>query len=417
MKKGTILFITLLLTGWVWTQQISETVSTGAGQVNQTWYSLENGEQGSVVANNWDIAFNVSSSFGTSIRINSEYGAKLWVYPNGDNSDWTSVDTSGINQWNPVYNSDTSWFQGAFDVTADPNDGFDVGWGIYDVVTHDISGDSVHIVELTDGSFRKLKVESLISGVYSFTYANIDGTNEVSATVDKGNFMNKLFGYYSLVDETVRDREPVSMNDWDLLFSKQTAFIPVAYPVASILLNPALTAAQETGVADPSSYSDYQSANFVTPINTIGYDWKSFNGQGYDIETDRVYFVKNENDEVWKIIPTGFGGNANGNFEFDLEKLATATLGEESAPQLTFSLYPNPADQGELNVIAESKGSSPFTTTICTTSGKEVASFVRNPGNGLVQHKLDINHLDSGVYIVRVAAGNEMKTKKLIINQ
>ncbi len=417
MKRGTILLITLLLTGWVWTQQISDTVSTGIGQVDQTWYSLESGEQGSVVADNWDIAFDVSSSFGTSIRINSEYGVKLWVYPNGDNSDWSTTDTSGINQWNPIYNSDTSWSLGAFDATADPNDDFDVGWGIYNVVTHEITGDSIHIIELTDGSFKKLKIESLISGVYSFTFASIDGTNEVAATLDKANFTDKLFGYYSLLDETVRDREPVSTSDWDLLFTKHTEFIPTPYPVASILLRPGLTAALETGVSDPATYSDYQSADFVTPINTIGYNWKSFNGQGYTIENDRVYFVKNENDEVWKIIPTGFGGNANGNFAFDLEKIATAHLGEESAPQLVFSLYPNPAQQGELNIIAESKGSSSFTTTILTTAGEQVAAFERTPGKGLVQHKFDIGHLRPGVYIVRVAAGNEMKTKKLIVNQ
>lgn len=417
MKNGTILLFISMLSSACFSQQVAETVSIGVGQTNQTWYSLENGDQGTHVADDWDIAFDVSSSFGTSININSENGVELWIYPNGDASDWTSVDTSGISQWVSVYNSDTSWFSGAFDVTADPNDSFDVGWGIYDMVTHEIQGDSIHIIKLTDGAYKKLKIESLVNGTYNFTYANIDGTDEVSATLSKSDFTDKLYGYYSLVDDVERDREPVGTGAWDLLFTKHTEFIPVAYPVASILLNPQLEAAEVNGVADPANYSDHSSATFMTPINTIGYDWKTFNGSGYDIANDLVYFVRNEDDEIWKIVPTGFGGNASGDFEFDIEKLETASLENLESEAANLKLYPNPTSRNEINLVWTSQENQSLIAKIISTSGKQVKSLPVNAVSGLNQFKFDISGLESGVYFVSLTNAYNTVTKKLIINK
>ncbi len=414
--KITSIICAAFISGISSAQMVSETVSIGAGQINQNWYSLENGSQGTALADEWDISFG-ATGIGSSIHINSENGVELWVYPNGAIGDWASVDTSGLSTWSTIYDSDTSWSYGAFDMTADLNDGFDLGWGVYDMITHQVQGDSIHIIKLTDGNFKKVRIDNLASGTYNFTYADLDGNNEVSASISKSDYTDKQFGYYSIVNDAELDREPAVLSDWDLLFTKHIAFLPMAYPIASILTNPNLMVAKETGITDPQAYTDHHSATFGTHKNTIGGDWKSWNGSSYDISDDVVYFVKNQDGDVWKIVPTGFGGSANGNFEFDKEKLATASLGDENNPVLNFSFYPNPNNGETLTLIYESVQNEKFETEIYAPTGQLVSSFTTMPQSGFEQKKIDLSALNTGIYLVKVTANGFTTTKKLIINK
>src|SRR5690606_33339597 len=92
--------------------QTSDTVRIGAGYANQVWYSLANDEQGSAPKDNWDLAFDIQSIM-SSIHVNTVAGVTLWGYPNGDITDWGSVDTTGLSGWGSRNNSDTSWSLGA----------------------------------------------------------------------------------------------------------------------------------------------------------------------------------------------------------------------------------------------------------------------------------------------------------------
>src|SRR5690554_4012889 len=99
-----IFLAALLLTGsqLLNAQSVSETVSIGAGYVNENWYSLENGVQGTKPAAEWDLSFDLTS-IGTSIRANNGNGVLVYPYPNGDINDWTNVDSTGLSTWDVVY--------------------------------------------------------------------------------------------------------------------------------------------------------------------------------------------------------------------------------------------------------------------------------------------------------------------------
>jgi len=397
--------------------QVNETVTIEPGQTNQTWYSLENGTQGTALAAEWDLAFDVSSTFATSVHANTANGVSVWVYQNGDINDWSVVDTTGFSTWSTLYNSDTSWTLGAFDVTASASNPFDVGWGIYNSITHVIEGDSIHIIQLANGDFKKLKIENLSSGSYNFTYADLDGNNEVSASLAKGDYQDKLFGYYSIQNQEALDREPVLLNEWDLLFTKYTAFLPVAYPVAGILSNPNVQVAEINGVSDVPNFNDWSSQTFSTEINKIGYDWKSFNGTSFDIASDVVYFVKTINQDIWKVVPTGFGGSATGDFEFTKEKLSSASLGDIEKPAISFTVYPNPNNTDKAHLVYSVMENASFETTIISSTGRIVDQFNVKPNNSFETQTIDVSSLESGIYFVEVTSNGQKATQKLIIQK
>ena len=416
MKK-TITTSLLALSISLASGQVTETVTIEPGQTNQTWYSLENGTQGTALADEWDLAFEVTSAFGTSISANTANGVSVWIYPNGDINDWSSIDTAGFSTWKSLHNSDTSWTLGAFDVTANASNPSDVGWGIYNPISHDIIGDSVHILKLSNGEFKKLKIDNLSNGAYNFTFADLDGGNEVSESIAKSNYQGKLFGYYSIQNEIALDREPVPQNEWDLLFTKYTAFFPTPYPVAGILSNPNVLVAEVSNVADVSSFQDWFGQDFTTEKNTIGYDWKSFNGSGYDLASDRVYFVKTEDEEIWKVVLTSFGGNTTGNFEFTSEKLSSVSLDDHAKTTIDFSLYPNPNNTGQAYLVYNTQESTPFTTTITSSTGKVVNRFYVQPKSSFETKIIDVSDLESGIYFVEVSSKGQTATQKLVIQK
>jgi len=134
----------------------NETITMNAGYANDIYYNLTSGVVSTVPRTNWDIAFQTPSRTSTII-INGGAGIKLFTYPYGDVSSWSSVDISGIDTWKPMNNSDTTWSLGAFERNALGHP--DYGWGIYNMLTHDVTGDSLFIIQLADQSYRKLWIK------------------------------------------------------------------------------------------------------------------------------------------------------------------------------------------------------------------------------------------------------------------
>src|SRR5690606_27652744 len=151
------------------------------------WYSLANDEQGTKPRAEWDLAFNMKDVM-SPIFVNTNFshppvgsiGVTLWNYPKDDTSAWSSIDTSGLSTWQSRTNSDTSWSYGAMGNYVNPNDPSDVDWGKYNFSTHVITGDSIYILKLASGDYKKLWIKRLKSGVFTFVYANIDGSDETT---------------------------------------------------------------------------------------------------------------------------------------------------------------------------------------------------------------------------------------------
>lgn len=303
----------------------SEIITMGSGYANDIYYSMANGVVSTVPRGNWDIAFATGSRTSTII-INAGEGIKLYTYPGGDISSWNSLNITGIENWKPMYNSDTTWNFGAFERNALGHP--DYGWGIYNSVTHDVVGDSLFVIQFADQSIKKLwiKKKASVDNEYIFQFANIDGSGLVVDTVDCKPYTAKNFIYYSLTTKDAVDREPAT-DDWDFVVTKYIEMIPdgnggtVPYPVTGILTNTGVRSASLNNV--PPSTTDYSAADFVTSISEIGSDWKSFdmNTYQYTVVNDRVYFVRTKNNSVFRIVFTAFEGSGTGVIKFDKSKL------------------------------------------------------------------------------------------------
>lgn len=398
---------------------VIDTVSLGAGYANQTWYSLDNDEQGSAPKNNWDIAFDVTG-FGTSIHINSITGTQLWNYPSADTSGWATVDTTGIASWQALYNSDTTWAEGAFDAGSS---GFNVGWGMYNVTTHIVTGDSIFIIKLANNAYKKLWVENLIGGVYTLKYADIDGTNEQLVSFQKTPYNGKNFGYYSLQTNTALDREPVVSAQWDLLFTQYTTFVsmggpPVPYTVTGVLSNKGVTVAQANNIGDVAAYVNYGAHSFATAINEIGYDWKTHTGTAYDITDSLIYFVTAKNGDIWKVIFTDFVGGSNGNIVFSKQKLLTVAgiQSIEGNNMATMSVYPNPSNGADVTLVYNLQtAASNVNAYVFDIAGKLITSMELNGNSGLHTQSIETSGLKSGMYIVSVEANGQRINQRLVI--
>ena len=146
MKKY-ILFILIYITSFN-IQSQNQSVSMNSGYANQIFYSMQNGEMLNIQNDNWDIAFS-TDAFSSTIRINDGKGVQLYTYHLGDTSEWDMINTSTPNiLYNPMYNSDITWETGAFDINT-TSSGFDYGWGVYNLQTHHIVGDSIFVIQIS----------------------------------------------------------------------------------------------------------------------------------------------------------------------------------------------------------------------------------------------------------------------------
>ena len=406
--KNLILLSTIFSFSFFSQSQVTDTVSLNAGLTNEAFYSLLNGELYNDINNDWDIAFQTNSTFSTSILINDGAGTELYLYP-GTVADWTTLDTTGmISTWTQRYNSDTSWSYGAF---STDQSGFDVGWGAYNMITHQITGDRLFVIKLSNNTYQKIWIKSLISGVFEFRHANLNNTMDMTHTLSKSNFSTKNFGYYSLQNHSSKDKEPAS-TDWDLYFGKFTAFIPSEYLVTGILQNENTEAAKVYPVNDPSTYIDWQTGIYSKQISTIGHDWKTFNMSTfqYDIADSTVYFVKTQNNDVFKLIFKHFGGSGTGDIVFTKEHIHFSGIESENIASL-IELYPNPAND-IINVVYHSNQN--LNLTLLDISGKAVLNSVL-PANQFVT-TISVFDIKTGVYILRLSNNNTFITKKLSIN-
>ena len=415
MKKSVLLLSAACLSAWT-QAQTPVTVSTHAGNADQVWYSLQNGEVGRAPLNEWDLAFEMTG-FGSSIRVNTAKGLVVYETP-VTIDDWDileSADSTTVASWTRVENSDSSWSVSALNHGNNLDDplGFNVGWGNYNAATHVIAGTKVYAIHFPDNTWKKLRINYLANGTYSFTYASLDGTNFYDVELVKAGFTGKNFGYWSFATNATLDREPLTVN-WDLLFTKYTGFVPTAYSVSGVLQNKNVTALQVNGV--PTSEADWNSGAYSANMNILGSDWKDydFDLNQYTIATDTTYFVKDIPGNIWKIVFTGYGGSANGDMSFNQELVGTVGIGEIARPQGTLITYPNPVTNGQAQMIVDVPAREGV-LRIFNTTGQQMGQQQWSGLSGLTTRTLDVSGLAKGVYMVRFDAANSTSTGKLVI--
>ncbi|MCZ4317531.1 T9SS type A sorting domain-containing protein [Aequorivita viscosa] len=102
------------------------------------------------------------------------------------------------------------------------------------------------------------------------------------------------------------------------------------------------------------------------------------------------------------------GRNNAGGESFWLDNIMfVGTVGVTEQPIQQFSLYPNPATKGFVNITSKTTGAKNI--LIYDVLGKKVLQ------TALIGDRLDISNLNSGVYILKIEQGNNSATKKLVI--
>lgn len=415
-KQLFSLSVFALLTTGASAQITTNTVSLGAGYVNQKWYSLENGEVATQPKDNWDIAFE-ASGYSSAILANTQKANFALYRAPFKMSDYSILDTTGISTWPLLYNSDTTWTVGAFNKGAILSNPYDLGWGIYDMNTHFVNGDSCFVVKLSAISYKKLKIVSLANGVYNFEYADLNGANSFTQAVTKATYATKNFVYFDMTGNAVVDREPTTTS-WDFTFAKYTAYLSPSTPygVSGIVQNKGVNVAQANNVAAPATYTAWSTEVFNTNITTIGHDWKTYNGSGYSIVNDTLYFVKDKAGSIWKVRPVGFS-LANGDFIFSKEKLAASTVGisEAGIAISEVAVYPNPSNGSNTTLVFSNTKSQSVSVSIVDMNGKVISTQGLEVAEGLTTHALNTQSLQAGIYFVKLNTASYSTTQKLII--
>jgi hypothetical protein len=188
--------------------------------------------------------------------------------------------------------------------------------------THNLAGVSLYIIKTRATLYKKIWIDNKLSKEqkYTFRYADLDGSNEHTVLLDLAGSA-KNFVYYSLDSNVEVDREPDS-DKWDILFTKYHTIIEDQdYNPIGVLQNIDVTA-QESTDTDPKS-KVFPSTGFLAEINTIGYTWKIINMDTYQYSIDdtRVFFVKDLNEDVYRIKFNTFEGSSTGNLSFDVSIL------------------------------------------------------------------------------------------------
>lgn len=395
---------------------VTDSVSMGNNYASDVFYSLENGVVATADRNNWDIGF-YTTKWSAGIIINGGIGTSLVTYQNGDTTNWNTIDTTGMSNWKKLQDSDTIWEEGAFNANSLGHP--DYGWGVYNMITHDVVGDSIYIITLSDGTMKKLWIKSKnsINNTYAFAFADLFGAREHRETIDVTPYEDKMFVYYNISTRTIIDREP-AQNSWDLLFSRYATTIfdtegnPVPYVVVGVLNNVGVTANKHYPVTE--SYREWSTKLLEDYKIVIGHDWKEFDMDSfsYRIVDSTVYFVQNLKGDVYKFIPTYFSGQGEGKTIFTKELVSLVSVNETPASNKMMAIIPNPA-QDHIRIAIEGLTSSLADVRIYDLDGKEVYSTKKTTANGQLELLLD--NFQAGLYLVRVAAEGQTFTQKLII--
>lgn len=415
MKKLLTILVASTLTAGLCAQVTADSASMHAGYSNQTWYSLENGVQGTQPKNNWDIAFQTTGR-GFGIHINSVAGAEIYLHPETDTSLFANLDTVGFSSFVQYFNSDTSWDVGAFTGPATPGDDFDLGWGIYNMNFHRVIGDRMFIFKTVGGEMKKIFVKGLEGGSYIMRVANLDNSDDQDIPVAKSAFTGKTLGYYSFETNSIIDREPAAAS-WDLVFGQYTAFIPTPYTVTGVRQNEGVDAVKVYPV-DPETYSDFGPHGFSAHRNIIGYNWKSYDLDAGEwvMEDSTVFFVKARNGAVWRMVFTGWGGAANGTSYFTKELISEVGINTVTEPT-GFAIYPNPVTNGNVNLVFDLASDKKMNISLLDLSGKVLRQFSVNAGAGLQTQTVNVDGLEEGMYFISLDNGMARSTQKLIVGR
>ncbi|MCH2193852.1 HmuY family protein [Kordia sp.] len=416
--KTKLLLICFLIASFtaIKAQEITVNTGMGTGYANQVYYKISSETTTSFVANSWDIAFLRESNLNQAIRVNGSIGIEVFEASNTP-ADWNAIDIANEATWTQLYNSDTDWNNGAFMKGSANTPPFGVGWGTYNPVTHHIIGSIIFVLKYADGTYRKLIIEDYF-GAYTFKYSTWTGSawsaDQTAVVANSSNPANK-YNYYSLSTDSEVVAEP-AVADWDFVFTRYyTELAPnTMYLVTGALQSSEITVAQneEAGGMPANPVLTYS-----TDINTIGYDWKSFTGAGFSVNSDSAFYVKYADNTIYRVYFSAFSGSSSGDLTFHHENVTSLLSVSEVGESVSFGIYPNPSPNKKINLLYDVAKLSGNTNQVAiyTTSGQKVFETALRSNSGFYNKELDLSSLKAGMYVLQFTSGDYNVTKKIVL--
>jgi len=284
------IFSILLLTGCIEKEMPIEPHPSGESKTSQVILGSDYGAQiyyslstNSVVNSNetiaWDIAFNVNEN-----NINAILNSSRIV----------TLAHTNITEYNtPISEAFINDLEFIHDESQGPNWGTAIG-DIYDGSDVTILNLGVDINNQQLG-LQRLQIDSVNAQGYFITYGDIDLTYIASILIPRSNEIEWL--HFSILNETILNLEP-KIGEWDLYFTKYIELLDEAYyyPVVGVLSMPDGMEVFDSPELNFNQIliADWDTLEFSTSWNEIGYDWKAydFESKEYSIDNERCFAIR-----------------------------------------------------------------------------------------------------------------------------
>ncbi|HRO76218.1 MAG TPA: HmuY family protein [Crocinitomicaceae bacterium] len=272
------------------TGSITTTLNLSSDYKHQLYYNLEQNEIVLTAHREaWDLAFETSDD-GYRILMNNSRMGGLKI---ASSTDFSAITSTTNDNW--VYDPASA----NLDSTA-------IGdWrGKDDIYIFDLG------TSLSGGSLGryKFRVLSVSSTEYTIEYCKLNETTPKQVTITKEKDYN--FSLFSLLnDKQVTAENTPKKTDFDVCLRTYTHIYTEdngePYLVVGLILNDKNTSVAriETDNYDGVTYQDALAQMYSSAVNAIGFDWKtfSFDTYLYTITPNRVYVVKTQKDQYYKI--------------------------------------------------------------------------------------------------------------------
>lgn len=290
-----------------------ETVQIVVGwpYVNQVYYDCGTN---TIVSTNtkydWDLSFECSPN-GFHILGNTAKG--VFVANQGSVAFSSVTSASGVNWlWDaPNGNLDST----AFGDWRNTNNVF--------IVDRQYDASENHI------GYKKIQIQAVDNQTYTFKYADLNGSNEVTYTINKDISRNFIHFNFDNGGQTLT-LEPTK-NSWDLLFTNhyhKFSNLPMPFVLTQALTNKhngVLVAEDNNNNFLNITLKDTSNYVFNNDWDEIGHDWKIRNNQNnsFTIDANKSYIVKTTEGLFYKIRFIDFYNNlgVKGYPTFEIQKL------------------------------------------------------------------------------------------------
>ena len=423
--KSLISMAVISLAGSLSAQTVyTDTVVMGPGYANEVFYNVATGVKTKSIMNKWHIA-HTSNTRDNCIKANHANGSqpfvKVYAYPKGDNTAYASMDTVGWSSWKSFTNDAHQHELGAFNQSVNKANPWDFSWGTYNSGTHIISGDSLFLLVVNNGTstdyIKFMPIAQYPNGDFTFRYDVVGGTKNSSIidTLKQSAANGGAYKYFNFTTKSVTI-EP-NGGDWDLDFTRYydtawngTAYVP--YPLTGVqskrgtlvskIENTLWDDLKANGQLFIDSAKDTTSVvRFQKDLSMIGSKWKNFNGQSFVMIQDLNYIVEKKVGsyfEYWAIQFTGFVGASAGRTILNRTKLSATASVNNIANKV--SIFPIPATN---NIYVKPLiGSKIQTIVLRSMDGRVVRNASNNNFNADDAAQLSIADMPTGQYIIEV---------------